>query len=110
MISGVEDLRKCFEDLRVDFLNEDELDCELNVRRIKLEEEGSMVSKRGSLREHAKHEKEQNKLSDTVYELDPLLDYELCGNFLENSEELEQHVSVFTTWSFNPIASGTENG
>ena len=75
---AIAQLQSRFYDIRADFLNEDEIDYELNVRGIVCEEGAQMIRKRGNLREALKNEKERNALAEIKYELDPVIDLHLC--------------------------------
>lgn len=77
-ITCIEDLRKRFYDIRVDFLSEDELNYELQIRQILLEDSVPMVRKRGNLRECLKKEKIEGSVLSINYELDSQLDYDVC--------------------------------
>ncbi|KXJ68007.1 hypothetical protein RP20_CCG006673 [Aedes albopictus] len=74
-----DDLPMLFFDIRVDHLNEDELDFELEVRNIVFENRESMSRKRRALRERLKSEKLEGGIEEFTWQRDPQNELVVCG-------------------------------
>lgn len=73
-----ENLNKLFYDIRVDHLNEDELDFELEVRDIVFGRDDSMSRKRRALREKLKKEKDEQDGGDRIIKRNPEEEFRIC--------------------------------
>lgn len=85
-----ENLPTLFYDIRVDHLNEDELEYELEIRDILFAREDSMSRKRRALREKIKCEKEERKGGDRTLKRNPLDEFRCCEGKLRELEEMLQ--------------------
>lgn len=85
------DIEKRFYDVRVDHLNEDELDYELEVRGIDFREDKSMSRKRRSLRELLKQEKEEIIPVAKMLKRVPQDEIVICTDKLAQIEESVNH-------------------
>lgn len=84
----VEKLNKLYYDMRVDHLNEDELDFELDVRDILFNNNESISRKRRALRETLKTEKTQEN-PRMFLKQNPIIDYQIClAKFNEIGESI----------------------
>ena len=83
-----ENLPKLFYDIRVDHLNEDELEYELEIRDILFAREDSMSRKRRALREKIKSEKEELAVGDRTLKRNPVDELRCCEVKLREFEEV----------------------
>ena len=81
-----EDLKTFFYDIRVDHLNEDELDFELEIREIIFGKDESMCRKRRALRERLKQEKTEPAIIEYALKRDPRMEAIACQNKLLSFE------------------------